>query len=1010
MHERRPDALRLRLLGEPTLTLPDGRVRALEPRAAALLALVAVEGEVARARAARMLWPESAQPRDALRQQLARFRRALGVDLLVGSNALTLAPGVEVDLAGGGSQALLLGDLRFHDQPDFDAWLARRRARHAAGGVTGRASATASRAPSAPALPATLLRPPRLVGRAAECAAIEQAWRDARAVLLLGEAGLGKSRLLAEVAATRCAIVVAARPGDAGLPYGTLARVLRQVIARCAVDEAALQRTTLARLLPELAPGASLPDEARRLAVQHAVEALLRAARIDGRPLAALVVDDLHFADDASVEMLQSLVDSLHAELRFALAQRPGEGSAAAAALRAALEEAGLLTAFELSPLAAEALTELVDSLQLPDLDAARLAKALARHTGGNPLFALETIKQALTSGQLRAGELPRPATVGALVERRLARLSPRALALARTAAVAGVDFDVALAEHLTGERALALADPWQELQSAQVLQDAAFAHDLVAQAVLDGLPAAVARELHGAIARWLQDRDGEPARIARHWLATGEDERALPWLHRAAERARRSLRPREAAGYLQQAVDIELERSPQAQAFATLERLLQLRLLVDQDAALLALIDRMDALAATPKQKAAALLARADFRMHRFDGLAEGRAAAERAAQLADESGEPLLRLEARATSAVLQAMCGDYETALRNVDTFIGEVPAVEDTPHRCNLLGKGAYVMARAGRTREGGALFDEAARQAQAHPQVQLVALANAAQARLQLNDPEGALARLQRSDALRAAHDGLKGSGHTNAWMTVWALKLLGRYAEALALFDALIEEMGVRSPGKLASVYVDRASLWLELGQPARAHQDREHARRVMVRHDHVGLRLLDLRMAASGLSAMPVDADMNMPHINAVQARLIESTLLDGAARASRVEQALAEARRCGYRGLEASALARRARLRAAAGEQEAAVADARAAAALAEGRNTDDLSFPALALHAAGVLQGAGQGAEARALLDSAVVWLDRVAAPLPLPLQSSLRERNPVHRLLLERARRD
>jgi DNA-binding SARP family transcriptional activator len=57
MRERRPVALRLRLRGEPTLTLPNGRTRALEPRAAALLALVAVDREVTRERAAAMLWP-----------------------------------------------------------------------------------------------------------------------------------------------------------------------------------------------------------------------------------------------------------------------------------------------------------------------------------------------------------------------------------------------------------------------------------------------------------------------------------------------------------------------------------------------------------------------------------------------------------------------------------------------------------------------------------------------------------------------------------------------------------------------------------------------------------------------------------------------------------------------------------------------------------------------------------------------------------------------------------------
>jgi len=1008
--------IRLRLRGEPIIEL-DGRQRALEPRAAALLALVAVDGDVPRERAAKALWPDSANPRGVLRQQLARFRRLAGTDLIDGTDSLRLAPGVLTDIADGApedarpravasSLSPLLGELRFPDQPAFDAWLMRQRARDAARSP----AAAAPHLSSTPALPTTLLRPPRLFGRAAEQAALEQAWSEARAVLLLGEAGLGKSRLLAEVAAARSAIVVAARPGDDGVPYGTLARLLRQVIARCTVAGESLQRPLLARLLPELAPGAALPEEAQRLAVQNAVETLLRSARLDGAPPAALVVDDLHFADDASVEMLQSLIGALHAELRFALAQRPGEGSPACGALRAALEEAGLLTAVELTPLGAEALAALLDSLQLPDLDAARLAGALSRHTGGNPLFALETIKQGLASGALRAGELPRPATVAALIARRLAQLSPRALSLARVAAVAGVDFDIGLAEQVTGERALALADPWRELQSAQVLQEAAFAHDLVADAVLRGVPASVAHDLHAAVASWLQQHKGEPARIAQHWLAASARELALPWLHRAADAARRALRPREAAAFLQQAFDIEVESAPQAQAYQTLERLVSLRLLVDPAGELLALIERMQALAATTPQRIAALLAHADFCMHRGEHLDVGCAAAERAAQLADQAGEALLRLEARATTAVLRAMTGDLARAARDADAFVGEVPSVADTEHRCNLLSKAGFVLARVGRTAAAGALFDEAARQGKDYPQVQVVALANGAQARLQLNDPAGALERLQRSDALRAAHDGLKGSGHANAWMTVWALHLLGRYGDALGLFESLIAEIGAVAPGKLASVYVDRARLWLDLGQPARAHQDRERARAAMLRSDHVGLRLLELRMAVAGVEVAALDEPLSMPHFNAVQAALLESTLLTGEARAERVEHALAEAQRCGYRGLEASALARRARLQAEAGEPQAALTDARAAVALAAGQSTDDLAFPDLALHAAGALQDAGQTAEARAVLGAAVAWLDRAAAPLPLPFQSSLRERNPVHRLLLERARRD
>ena len=84
-------AARLRLLGDPAVLLTDGRVRALEPRAAGLLALVALEPGVSRARAAALLWPDSDNPRQALRQQIYRFRRDCGAALVEGDDALFIA-------------------------------------------------------------------------------------------------------------------------------------------------------------------------------------------------------------------------------------------------------------------------------------------------------------------------------------------------------------------------------------------------------------------------------------------------------------------------------------------------------------------------------------------------------------------------------------------------------------------------------------------------------------------------------------------------------------------------------------------------------------------------------------------------------------------------------------------------------------------------------------------------------------------------------------------------------
>jgi DNA-binding SARP family transcriptional activator len=401
-------------------------------------------------------------------------------------------------------------------------------------------------------VPVTVLRPPRMVGRLRELQAIEVAWQQGRAALVLGEPGLGKSRLLTEFARQRRVLLVQGRPGDAGVPYATLARLLRLALERCEVALASLRRDELARLLPELAPTMTLPADGQRLVLQGAVQDLLARVRMEGAPLDGVLVDDLHFADEASVEMLDGLIGAEPVgSLRWAMAQRPGEGCAATTTLRNALEEIHALETVTLVPLDQGQMLELISSLGVAGLDAAPLAEALVRHSGGNPFFALETIKLGLATGQLQAGHLPQPGSVGRLIERRLQQLSERALGLARVAAIGGVDFTIPLAEHVTGERALVLTDAWRELESAQVLRDNSFAHDLVADAVLRTLPAAIAKHLHAEVARWLQMHDGEPARIAQHWLDAARLEEAIPQLMLSAERARRAGRAAEAGRFM---------------------------------------------------------------------------------------------------------------------------------------------------------------------------------------------------------------------------------------------------------------------------------------------------------------------------------------------------------------------------------------------------------------------------------------------------------------------------
>jgi DNA-binding SARP family transcriptional activator len=429
-------------------------------------------------------------------------------------------------------------------------------------------------------VPASVLRPPRLIGRDAELAALDAAWRGGQVVALIGEAGLGKTRLLQAFAERHAGVVRAAgRPGDAGVPFATLARLLRAVMALDgAAPTAALAapaRHAIARVLPEVDAGvAPAAGEGQRLVMQRALRSLLQT-QVQGQnqnpnPLRGLIVDDLHFADEASLEMLRALIDGgaepdaddndkvngrndthnpdAAPPLHWVLAYRPAEAASPVRALHDGLLEQARVLALPLRPLDEAALAELVDSLALPGVQGHALAPGLLRRTGGNPLFVLETLKQAWverTLAQLAdAANLPKPLSVSRLIERRVAQLSPGALALARVASIAGVDFGIALAEAVLGASAMQFADALNELEAAQVLRGTQFAHDLVFDAVRHSVPAAIAQHTHTRVAAWLETNGGEPARVARHWVDAGRDTLALPWLQKAADAARRAHRP----------------------------------------------------------------------------------------------------------------------------------------------------------------------------------------------------------------------------------------------------------------------------------------------------------------------------------------------------------------------------------------------------------------------------------------------------------------------------------
>lgn len=673
------------------------------------------------------------------------------------------------------------------------------------------------------ATPACLQRPARLIGREADIIDLESAWAAGRVFLLLGEAGMGKTRLMQELAQRRPAatLYVAARPGDAGVPFGLLVRLLRAARERSSARADGATRRELARLLPELDTAESGATEGQGSSLQRAVSWQLGALADGGCP--AILLDDLHFSDLASLEMLQALMNADAAsQLDWGLAQRPAEGDAGS--LCAALAESQRLHQHTLAPLNESAMRELVNSLGLPELNADALAAPLVRHTGGNPLFALETLKDLVLRGA-GANELPQPSTVGALIERRLRALTAPALQLARVAAIAGADFNIGLAESVLGRRALDLADAWAELQAAHVLAGTTFAHDLVFDAVLRTVPHAIAAHVHGSVADWLRLQGAEAARVAVHFEAAERWPQAAEQFEAASAAARVAGRVGEAQALIERAVEAwkragEAHRLWRAELVAA-----ELQVANHGPGGVEPRVERLLAEAADVSQRAAALntLSHVQLFGQRWPELLATTAAALEAAGRLPEPG-PLFQ----ATCMRAQALSnlGRVGEAVELVSAMRERVDVEGSLRQRLDHRAALSYALNLAGRPQRTIEALHEVLELAEqvGDELEQLSTLSNLAVCELMTGYAAAAYRHGVAALQLRERTTPAGGLHALVAEMNVgFAALLNGRLAEALHRLEAVVPRLQPAGAPWVATAQGALATVWLHLGQPHRA-------------------------------------------------------------------------------------------------------------------------------------------------------------------------------------------
>jgi DNA-binding SARP family transcriptional activator len=868
--------------------------------------------------------------------------------------------------------------------------------------------------------PAALLRPPRLVGRDDAWHVLADAAETGRPVLVEGEAGMGKSRLVSDFAARvpQASLTLSARPGDGAVPYASAARLVRSLVQRCGEPPAGL-RHTLARLLPEWGESLGSPDDPRESARLHAAIGTMVGQAADAG-VALIVLDDLHFADAASAEALCALADGEGAPT-WVITSRPHEGSDAARAGIERLLAHGRARRVVLGPLGEAQVAELVDSLAVPGWSGVAMAPRLVRHTGGNPLFLLETLKSMPLDGGASVANLPAAATVTDLVGRRIGRLSPDAVKIARCAALAGEDFSAELATHLLGAGPLELADAWAELEAAQVLHEQSFAHDLIRDAARGSVPAPLARQLHAQIAQYLGQHGAPPRRIAAHWQASPQPHRAVPFLVQAGRDALRALRRLEAAQCYIDAADLLERGGDRGAAFDTLDEYFVWRRFPPDDLQEQA-IDRLTALAETPLQRAIASEHRAGWLVQRGEFTRAGELAAEALGLFQHEQAPALAAaLMVKLTGGHLQR--GDNDEAVRTMYRAVALAEASDDDDAKQLAVGMLSTALNWAGRYSESEPHKVRAVELAKrsGRPIVIIDALIELAAARRGMGRIDLARAGLEQAEQLARSHD--IEMGQHWPWFDLDRTRvalMLGDYTLALQRIEAAMRLLDAEMPSWRIAADNMATPLWMILGQWARAQRSAQAAlarceEAVPLYAAQAKWFALQVEMALHPVpdALARVDAALDRFGGDGAHAthewRLLRSTLVDaddGVRIACAVRD---EARHNGLLGvaLDAELHACQAALRGA--DRARAAAHARAALALWSTVEPRQSYRAQIWLEAARALAEKDPD-EQRRLVHKAARWVTETAQQrVPLEFRDSFLYRNPVNRELLELASR-
>jgi DNA-binding SARP family transcriptional activator/predicted ATPase len=482
--------------------------------------------------------------------------------------------------------------------------------------------------------PLDVVAPSRMVGREQELTFLHDCWQKAQPghgglVLISGEAGVGKTRLMEEFA--NCLRWQGVRvlwgccyEFERALPYQPLADALRTVLSTLTPPELesfpAWTMAEVTHLVPEIlqrrpglessaAPGVN--EERARL-----FEGVARfVAELSAHRALLIVLEDLQWASESTLELLHYLARHLadHPVLMVGTLRPEALGlQHPLLAIRRRLAREGLAKPLRLSRLSPEAVEAIVVEMSGAGEAVGPLAERLYQETEGNPFYLMEIVKTLFETGmvyleegawqgnfaRISEGEIPLPASLSEAIQSRVSRLNDATQEALRLAAVLGREFDFGLLNAVWGRGREATLETLDELLRHRLIDegtgiigcDYAFTHHKIQEAIYAGMPRRRQQHAHARVGAAMESLYGPEAEVVAGELAFHFEhaqqldktltQKTITYRLQAGERAVRLFANEEAIAHFTRALEL-LKTLPDSPERAQQELMLQVGLAV---------------------------------------------------------------------------------------------------------------------------------------------------------------------------------------------------------------------------------------------------------------------------------------------------------------------------------------------------------------------------------------------------------------------------------------------